>query len=112
MLTTPSSHSSDGQGSNPYSRFFEDDNASLRERPLHLLKVREKKSQLLFWTPLRRAAEENHRRFSLFAEGEERSEISITGYNNTPLMLGAIEDRHVVGRLETIVTYMSGMRPG
>ena len=48
---------------------------------------------------------------SLFAEGEESPEVSVGGYDNTPLLLGAMEDRHVVGLLETVITYMSDIVP-
>jgi hypothetical protein len=53
-----------------------------------------------------------YRRFSLFAKGKQSPEISVTGHDNTPLIPGTIEDRHIVGRLKTIATYMSGIMPG
>jgi hypothetical protein len=62
---------------------------------------------LLFWTALGGSAEEDHRRFPLLAEREESPEISVGGYDNAPLLFGAIEDRHVALRLEAVVTYMS-----
>ncbi len=67
---------------------------------------------MLFWTALRCATEEDNGRFSLFAQCEESPEISVRGYDHTPLLLGAIEDHHVFGRLETVVTYMSGIVAG
>ena len=111
LLATPSRRASNRQRPNPYPRFFEHDDASLSQSRLYVRKVRKQQSQLLFRTAARGAAEENYRRLLFFAEGQDSTEVSIGGYDNTPFLLGTIEDYRVVGCLETVVTYVSGVVP-
>lgn len=64
------------------------------------------------WAPLRDPSEEDYRRFSLFAHGDQSPEISISRNDNTPFLPGTLEDRLVVGGLETVVTYVTCIVPG
>jgi len=80
-----------------------------RPRLLDIAKVREQQPHLSFWTMLRRAAEEYHRRLSRFAQSQKCAEVGIGSDYNPVFPLGAIENSRVGSSLHSVVAHVRGI---
>lgn len=98
-----------GQQTNAYPPLFDDDYASLLECVGHVGEIGQHERCLLFWTSLRRTAQQDHRRFDLRPQRQQRSEIGICRDKNPLLLRRKLEDCWIWSRLHVPVTNMFGV---